>query len=176
MTVGALHPPKPASSNCDHMTKLTRSRAYCTVIVSVVLCERAPDCAVTTTDAVPRLLGGLLLYPPQPSKAKDKEMATNNAAAANTRLSAEGKFLPRQNRKMSIIRPAKEDVQAVQRKGSKPKRATLADVVTVRVVLDGAPAGVKVDGLNEQAIPADGEHENATFPAKPAEGVTVSTN
>jgi hypothetical protein len=53
---------------------------YCTVSVTMVVCVKAPDAAVTATEAVPRWAEGL--PPPHPTEASRVEDDRSNLLAA----------------------------------------------------------------------------------------------
>jgi len=52
---------RPASDGGPVFSKALHNRFYCTVTLTLVACETAPDCAVTVTEAVPRLVGALVV-------------------------------------------------------------------------------------------------------------------
>jgi hypothetical protein len=148
---------------------------YCTVTVTVVVCESAPDWAVTLTVAVRRFVGVLLLYPPQPPIAS-ANVNIKTAVAATGENRADGSFRTRHmanpNNAIAKRRPSGPNCPGI----GVPSCAAPGETVTVIAVFAGPLAGVTVAGLKLQVTPVIGPQENATVPANPPRGVTVSAN
>jgi len=149
---------------------------HCTVTWTVVVCEIAPDWAVTMIEAVPRFGCVLLLYPPQPLITSPSAAIAATAVAGSSEARATRTLLARGMAKLNKTN-ARRRAQGPSRSGVRtPYCETLAEVVTVNVVLAAPLAGVTVAGLKAHVIPIIGGQENVTLFAKPPPGLTVSVN
>lgn len=150
--------------------------------LTVVVWESVPDWAVTATRAVP-LLGETeapVVPQPVPTKATQNSASIAKEARSGFRRRPESSRIPARARATAtksgaaIGRTVPKGLTGAN--GVQPKWVTLADVVTVSVLVAAPFAGVTVDGLNAHVIPVICGQENETALLKPPLGVTVSMN
>src|SRR5258708_24349711 len=78
---------------------------HCTVTWTIVVCETAPDWAVTTIEAVPRFGCVLLPYPPQPLSVSDSATVVSAAVTVSSEARAwnDPGLRPLPTQKLSIV-------------------------------------------------------------------------
>ena len=127
--------------------------------------------------AVPRLGCALLLpYPPQPPRVRESPAIARIAEAVSNEARKPRRLTPRATTNPNIANAAKREPAPIRFTSRSPYRGTLADVVTVNMVLAAPLVGATVAGLKAQLIPVTGEQEKETLFANPPAGVTVSMN
>ena len=144
--------------------------------MTVVVCEMAPDWAVMMTDAVPRFVGMALPYPPHPPRITEKAKVIIAAAEERRKVRGIRNVPLRRIMNPNRATAARREVDPITWNSKIPKCGTLADVVTVNVVLAAPLAGATVAGLKLHVMPAAGEQENEMLLANPPVGATVNMN
>src|SRR6266849_10133946 len=116
-------------------------------MLTVAVCETAPDRAVTTIEAVPRLGCMPLPYPPQPPSVSASAIIVNAAVAVSSEARAVRTFPALHRGRLNKIKAARKARRPIGSGIKSPYRRTLAEVVTVSLVLAAPLAGVTVGGL-----------------------------